>query len=128
MEKFKKYFEFSGTISGTNYFLRNLFSTIVAFFGGYSLGWGMASGEMGVMTLAMLVLVPVIWFNIATIYKRANALFTEDATLWTVGVLVLQVINQFFKGQPIGGLITLGLLIVGLIFIFKNSSIENHEG
>ena len=128
MEKFKKYFEFSGTISGTNYFLRNLFSTIVAFFGGYALGWGLSSGEMGVMTLGMLVLVPVIWFNIATIYKRANALFTEDATLWTVGVLVLQVINQFFKGQPIGGLITLGLLIVGLIFIFKNSSIENHEG
>lgn len=128
MEKLKKYFEFSGTISGTNYFLRNLFSTIVAFFGGYALGWGLASGEMGVMTLGILVLVPVVWFNFATIYKRANALFPEDATLWTVGILILQVIGQFLKGQPVGGLITLGLFIVGLIFIFKNSNIENHEG
>lgn len=128
MEKLKKYFEFSGTISGTNYFLRNLFSTIVAFFGGYALGWGLASGEMGVVTLGLLVLTPIVWFNFATIYKRANALFPEDATLWTVGLIILQVIGQFFKGQPVGGLITLGLFIVGLIFIFKNSSIENHEG
>ena len=128
MEKLKKYFEFSGTISGTNYFLRNLFSTIVAFFGGYALGWGLASSEMGVVTLGLLVLTPIVWFNFATIYKRANALFPEDATLWTVGIIILQVIGQFLKGQPVGGLITLGLFIVGLIFIFKNSSIENHEG
>jgi len=128
MEKIKKYFDFSGTINGTNYLLRNLLSTFVAFFGGYTLGWGLGTNQMGVMTIGLLILVPTLWFNVATIYKRANALFSKDATGWTIGVLALQLVGQFFKGEPMGQLINLGILIIGLIFIFKNSNIENHEG
>ncbi len=40
IEELRKYFEFSGTISGTQYFLRNLVSSIAAFTAGGVIGVG----------------------------------------------------------------------------------------
>jgi len=128
MDKIKKYFEFSGTISGTNYFLRNLLSSFVAFFAGYMIGYGIGGGQTGLTTLGLLIIAPTLWFSVTTIYKRANALFPENSNVWTVGILVLQILNQSFKGEPLGGILTLAVLIIGIIFIFSNSKIENHEG
>ena len=61
MEKIKKYFEFSGTISGLNYFLRNLIAIIGSFIGGYSVGYGLASQEMGLVALGFLIIAPTFW-------------------------------------------------------------------
>ena len=58
--KMKKYFEFSGTINGLNYFLRNLLATVVAMFGGFTLGFGLGSNQMGVMSLGLLIIVPAV--------------------------------------------------------------------
>ncbi len=128
MDKIKKYFDFSGTISGTNYFLRNLISTFIAFFAGFMVGYGIGGGQTGLTTLGLLIIAPTLWFSVATIYKRANALFPENATAWTIGIIVLQILSQSFKGEPFGGILTLATLIIGIIFIFSNSKLENHEG
>jgi len=127
MEKLKKYFEFSGTINGLNYFLRNLLSSFLAFIGGYMVGYGLASTEMGIATLGFLILAPTIWFSTSTIYKRAKALFAESAAMITIGILVAQLLVQFTQ-DSFGPIINLGLIIFGLVMIFKNSKIENHEG
>ena len=127
MEKVKKYFEFSGTINGLNYFLRNLLSSFLAFFGGYMVGYGLGSSQMGLATLGFILLAPTIWFSIATIYKRTLALFPESATALTIGMLIAQVMVQFTQ-DSVGPVINLGLIIFGLILIFKNSNIQNHEG
>ena len=95
-----KYFQFTGTINGTTYFLRNMISTLLSYIGGYSVGW----------------------FNVCTIFKRSNALFPSKATIITVGMVLFQVlgqVNEIFSIFP---------LVMGLILLFKNSNIENHEG
>ena len=128
MNKFKKYFEFSGTINGTNYFLRNMLAYVLAAFFGFMTGFGAGSGNTGLTTVGLLFLVPILWFSFTTIYKRMRALFPGDATGYTIGLVILQVIGQFFNSSPTGALFTLILLIFGLVLIFKNSNIENHQG
>lgn len=127
MEKIKKYFEFSGTISGLTYFLRNLLGAVLGFAGGYSIGYGMAASEMGLIMLGLVILAPAMWFGATTIYKRANALFPKDAATITFGVIGAQVVMNFTQ-DSIGPLLNLALLIFGLIMIFKNSGIPSHEG
>ena len=122
MNNFKKYFEFNGTISGTNYFLRNLLSVFIAVMGGFSLGWGIGSGNMFFTLLGLIVLAPTLWFNICTIYKRSNALFPEYATVITVGMVLLQLLDS------ISPIFTLLGFAIGLTLIFKNSTIEDHNG
>lgn len=129
MEKLKKYFEFSGTINGLNYFLRNLISTIVGFFGGFSVGYGIASSSMGLVTLGFMVAAPTVWFAATTMWKRMNALYGERATLYTVLLFGAQIFSQFLdESSPISSIMTLCFFVIGLILIFSNSDIENHEG
>ena len=128
MNKFKKYFEFSGTINGTNYFLRNMLAYVLAACFGFMTGFGAGSGNTGLTTVGLLFLVPILWFSFTTIYKRMNALFPDDATGYTIGLVILQVLGQFLNSSPTGALFTLILLIFGLVLIFKNSNIQTHEG
>ena len=128
MENFKKYFEFSGTISGLNYFLRQLLTSLIAFVGGFTLGYGIGSDSLGLITLGMVILSPAVWMSFATIYKRCDALFPGQAAAYTSGIVILQILNQFVGGTAFGGLITIVLLVVGLYLIFKNSNIEEHNG
>jgi uncharacterized membrane protein YhaH (DUF805 family) len=128
MNKFKKYFEFSGTINGTNYFLRNMLAYVLAACFGFMTGFGAGSGNTGLTTVGLLFLVPILWFSFTTIYKRMNGLFPGDATGYTIGLVILQVLGQFLNSSPTGALFTLILLIFGLVLIFKNSNIQTHEG
>jgi hypothetical protein len=120
VEKVKKYFEFSGTISGLNYFLRQLLA--------FALGYGVASDNLGILTLGLVLLVPAVWMSMVTIYKRCEALFPGQAAMYTTSILVLQVLGQFVGGTAMGGIVSLVLLIVGLYLIFKNSDITEHNG
>lgn len=122
MENIKKYFEFIGTISGTNYFLRNLLAVFVAFIGGFSLGWGLGSETMFFTILGLIVLAPALWFNICTVYKRASALFPEYAALITGTLVLLQLLDS------ISVVFSVIAFIIGLTLIFKNSDIEEHNG
>jgi uncharacterized membrane protein YhaH (DUF805 family) len=128
MEKLKKYFEFSGTISGLNYLLRILLTSVIAYLGGFTVGYGVGTDNMGLMTLGLVLLAPTFWFNFTTIYKRCNALFGEQATVYTISIIALQVLNQFFEKETIGNVGNLGLLIIGCVLIFTNSKIESHNG
>ena len=117
-----KYFQFSGTISGTNYFLRNMLATFIAFGGGWLIGYGIGSETNFMLMIGLLVLVPAFWFNICTIFKRSNALFPEQAVWITIGMIAFQVlgeVNQIFSIFP---------FVMGLILLFKNSTIEKHNG
>ena len=128
MEKIKKYFDFSGTISGLNYFLRILLTSVIAYLGGFTIGYGMGTSNMGLITLGLVILAPTFWFNYTTIYKRCNALFGEQAAVYTISLITLQVLNQFVEKETIGKVGSLVLLIIGCILIFKNSKIESHNG
>ena len=122
LKKMNKYFTFSGTINGTNYFLRNLLSTLGAFAGGFSIGWGLGTGSMFILLLGILIMTPSIWFNACTIYKRSNALFPQYAVLITVSMFLVQVFAELIP------LFTIVGMVMGLTLLFKNSNIENHEG
>ena len=122
MENLKKYFEFSGTISGTNYFLRNLLAVFIAFIGGFSLGWGLGSESTFFTILGLIILVPALWFNICTIYKRSKALFPEYATVITISMVLLQLLDS------VSPIFTLVGIVIGLTLIFKNSDVEEHNG
>ena len=122
MNNIKKYFDFSGTINGTNYVLRNLLATFVAFIGGFSIGFGIG-GEMQFLTLiGIAFIVPALWFNACTIYKRSLALFPEYAVWITVSMFLMQILDTFNSAFGVIALIT------GLLLVFKNSDIEEHNG
>lgn len=130
MENLKKYFEFGGTISGVNYFLRQLLASVVAFFGGFTLGYGIGTDSIGLITLGMMILSPAVWMSFATIYKRCEALFPGLAASYTLGIVILQVLNQFIDktNSIVSALSSIILLGIGLYLIFKNSNIEEHNG
>jgi hypothetical protein len=125
----KKYFEFSGTINGLNYFLRNIVLAILGFGVGYGIGYSFAMGDTGLMMVFVALFAPLMWLQASTIYKRMSALFPKDAVMYTGGLITLQLIQQAMgEDNPFRALLTLVLLVIGLVLIFKNSGIENHEG
>ena len=128
MEKVKKYFQFSGTINGLNYFLRNMLSYVVAFTGGYMVGDGILNKNTGLTSVGFLIIAPAIAFGFATLYKRMLALFDDDATSYTIGIILIQIISQFMEAGPFKTLAGLFMLIFSCILIFQNSKIENHNG
>lgn len=124
----KKYFEFSGTINGLNYFLRNTLSYFLAFTMGYGIGYGLESGNTGLTALSVILVAPVIVFSFATIWKRMNALWPNNATNYTGIMVISQIVLQFLQPGLFQSFLTLGLFILGLILIFKDSNIEVHNG
>jgi uncharacterized membrane protein len=134
MNKHKKVFQFSGTINGTNYFLRQLLATVLAFIGGFSIGIGIAGMEyttaMSILLFLGIVLAAAgIWISLATMYKRFEALHPKQSGVYTVSLFSLQTVSTMFgKGETIGIFVKLVLGFIGLYLIFANSNIENHEG
>lgn len=124
----KKLFNFSGTINGTNYFLRNFMFGILGFFGGYSVGYGITSGNGGMATIGFILAAVAILGNVSTIYKRVKALFPDNDVVITAGLVGVQVFSGVLGNNPITGFIKLVLFVFGIYLIFANSKIENHEG
>ena len=129
MIKHKKYFQFSGTINGTNYFLRQLLATIVAFGGGFGIGFGIGQENPPLLILGIILASGGIWISLASMYKRFEALHPKQAGVYTVSLFSLQTVSTMFsEGDTIGLVIKLVLVFIGLYLIFANSNIENHEG
>lgn len=124
----KKYFHFSGTINGLNYFLRNILSYLAAFIGGYMVGDGLLNKNTGLTSVGFLIIAPAVAFGFATLYKRMLALFDDDATSYTIGIILIQITSQFMEDGPFKTLAGLFMLIFSCILIFQNSKIENHNG
>lgn len=127
MQDLKKYFDFSGTISGSTYLLRNIIASVAAFLGGVLIGYGLVQST-GIIMLGLLVLAPAFWLSITNIYKRFNALYPRNANEYTAGLIFLQILSGFGKDQLWGTLISLVLIVIACILIFRNSNIDNHEG
>lgn len=125
----KKYFEFSGTINGLNYFLRNIVLGILGFGVGFGIGYSFGMNNTGLVMVFVALFAPLMWLQVSTIYKRMSALFPKDASMYTGGLITLQLVQQAMgEDNPFRVLLTLVLLVIAGILIFKKSGIENHEG
>ena len=120
---------FKDTINGTTYFLRNLLASAIAFLGGFSLGWGIANQNYGLVSLGAVVVAIALAFQYSSLFKRMKSLFPENTVVLTVVVALLQLLAQMVKPYEYLNIsVTISLVIIAFILIFKNSGIEKHEG
>lgn len=178
----KKYFQFSGTINGTTYLLRTLFTVIlsiplivVAIAFAAIVGFELLDSagidisniqETGTFDQAeleekmeerfkdnpeelvtlfknaftpfwivgfILTIIPVIWFGIATYYKRVSALFYENRLNVFFGLLVFEIAADFIVikfDNWLDPVFMIGTLLIFLFMLIKDSGIqpEDHEG
>ena len=154
-EKFGKYFQFKNTINGTDYFLRGLamllFLIPMAILIGVGIGIISAGGNAvlaGILILlGGLLTIPMIWFSLATTYKRINAFFPNKATLLTVLTFLFSFIveglnpnsganfdleNPAPMVSPLDSPFYIVCLLVSLVWsfylLFANSKVEKHIG
>ena len=151
-EKFGKYFQFKNTTNGTDYLLRGL-ATILFFIPiAIFLGIGVALIESNLIIAGLLILlgslflIPMIWFSLATTYKRINAFFPGKAG-WLVAVTFIysfilegfnpnngmEQLNESAGTLPNGDYITYLVLIIpslvwSLYLLFGNSKVKKHIG
>ena len=151
-KKFGKYFEFKNTTNGTDYFLRGLATVLFIIPIGILVGIGIAILNSQpviaalLIGLASLILVPMIWFSLATSYKRINAFFPGKAG-WLVAVTFIYsfILEAFNPTQsmnlldepagtlPNGDYITYLVLFIpslvwSLYLLFGNSKVKKHIG
>ena len=166
----KKFFQFNGTINGTTYFLRLLFSIVLsipaliivfAFFGIFAVEYAeidlqnpesfdqqafeqkiqdnpeefmenLKSSFTPFWVISILIsLIPVIWFGLASYYKRVSALFFDNRLNVFIGLIVSEItadIISFNFDNWIGNVFMVATLLVLLFMLFKSSGIEEHEG
>jgi H+/gluconate symporter-like permease len=168
----KKYFQFNGTINGTTYFLRSLFSIVLsiptliivfAFLGMFAIEYAeidmqnpesfdqqafeqkiqdnpeefmetLKSSFTPFWIISILIsLVPVMWFGLATYYKRVSALFYENRLNVFFGLLIFEItadIIVFKFDNWLNTVFLIGSILVFLFMLIKDSGIqqEDHEG
>ena len=166
----KKFFQFSGTINGTTYFLRMLFSIVLsipaiiiifAFFGLFAIEYAeidmqnpegfdqqafeekiennpdefletLKSSFTPFWIISIIIsLIPVIWFGLASYYKRVSALFYDNRLNIFIGLLAFEILADIMVikfDNWIGNVFMAAQIIVLLFMLFKNSGIEEHEG
>ena len=148
-EKFGKYFQFKNTINGMDYFLRGLATLLFAIPMGILMGVGFVVMTSNVVVGSLLILlgclfiIPMIWFSLATTYKRINAFFPKQATLLTILTFLWSGIGEVFNPNsgvqpgdsfvnPANSPIYLVIIFVGLIWslylLFGNSKVKKHIG
>ena len=151
--KFGKYFQFKNTINGTDYFLRGLAMLLFVIPIGILVGIGVALLKTNVVLAGALVaigalgVIPMMWFSLATTYKRINAFFPNKATLLTVLTFLFSFVleglnpnsgaNMDFENpapyvspldSPIYLVLLLGSLVWSLYLLFGNSKVKKHIG
>lgn len=151
-EKFGKYFQFKNTINGKDYFLRGL--SLILFFIpiGIFVGIGVAlistnPALAGLLVgLGGLLLIPTMWFSLATTYKRINSFFPNKAGWLVAATFVYSMILEGFNPNngmaqlnesaptlPNGDYITYIVLFIpsliwSLYLLFGNSKVKKHIG
>ena len=105
-ERFGYYFEFKNTINGTDYFLRGLANILFIIPMAIFIGIGVALLETSVVVAGLLCLlgglffIPLMWFSLATTYKRINAFFPGKAGWLTALTFILSIIVEALN--PVG--------------------------
>ncbi len=151
-EKFGKYFQFKNTTNGTDYFLRGLAIILFIIPIGILIGIGVALLKTNVVLAGALVaigalgIIPMMWFSLATAYKRINAFFPGKAG-WLVAVTYIYSfilegfnpnngiaqLNESAGTLPNGDYITYLVLVLpylgwSLYLLFGNSKVKKHIG
>ncbi len=153
--KFGKYFQFKNTINGTDYFLRGLAMLLFIIPIGILIGVGVGIISAGgnavlagiLVLLGALLTIPMLWFSLATTYKRINAFFPNKATLLTVLTFLFSFVLEGFNPNsganfdlenptpmvsPLDSPIYIVLLLVSLVWsfylLFGNSKVKKHIG
>ena len=148
-EKFGKYFQFKNTIDGMTYFLRGLATILFAIPIGVFMGIGIVAMASNVVIgslfvlLGCLFIIPMIWFSLATTYKRINSFFPKQATLLTILTFLWSGIGEVFNPNsgaqhgdtfvnPANSPMYLVIIIIGftwsLYLLFGNSKVKKHIG
>ena len=105
-ERFGYYFEFKNTINGTDYFMRGLAGVLFIIPMAIFIGIGLALLETipvlagFLFLLGSLFFIPLIWFSLATTYKRINAFFPGKAGWLTPLTFILSIIVEALN--PVG--------------------------
>ena len=151
--KFGKYFQFKNTINGTDYFLRGLATILFLIPIGIFVGVGVALITTNAVLAGLLVgigallLIPMLWFSIATSYKRINSFFPSNAGWLTALTFLFSFVveglnpnsgaNMDFKNpapyvNPFDNPIYIVLLLVSIVWsfylLFGNSKVKKHIG
>ena len=126
MNAIKKYFQFSGTISGTTFLLRNILNFILSFCTVVLIAYSVSISSIPFMLFGLVSLVIVIWFSLSTLFKRINALYTFDSALYTAGFFSLECVNAAMEYSIIKMITSFVLLVGWLFLIIKDSDIETH--
>jgi hypothetical protein len=81
-------------------------------------------------SVILLVFTGIIARGVSSYYGYSNFEFLDSLVpvLGTIGLILIQLIGSFIVDETFGSLVKLVSLVIGLILIFKNSNIENHEG
>jgi len=116
----KKYLDFSGRIRGSTYFFRALLANILAFVGGYLCGWGWYM-SFATLIFGAVMLFFVLWYNLATVYKRANAIDPKNVRIWTGATATMSAILIFDDGSPFFTIVNILGIILHIYFIFQNA-------
>ena len=132
--KFGKYFQFKNTTNGTDYFLRGLALILFIIPIGIFVGIGIAllpsnPAIAGLLVgLGALILIPMIWFSLATTYKRINAFFPNNAGWLLAATFVYSFILEAFNPQNALNVLAIPSLIWSLYLLFGNSKVKKHIG
>ena len=79
----------------------------------------------------IISLIPVIWFGLASYYKRVSALFYDKRLNVFIGLLAFEILADIMVikfDNWIGNVFMAAQIIVLLFMLFKNSGMEEHEG
>ncbi len=176
----KKFFEFRGTINGSSFILRLLFTIVLSFpflilciawgstlifnyvdidFGSagsmsitesnevgekagekiaqeiYEIGpskWFSQNLSFGWIASLIFSLVPLIWFGLATYYKRVSALFYSNRVkaffLFILAETILDMISLNSNNSFVYWICTIIGFVIFFYFVLKNSPIGEHDG
>jgi hypothetical protein len=124
----KKYFQLSGTISGSVFLGRYFLSSILAYLMGFGLGYYMKLEDYGLVVVFAILMSLAIYFNLVSIFKRVKALFPNHLMEIMIFAVIGNLTAAFVQQPSIVAIVNLAFLILNLTLIFKNSDVEKHEG
>ena len=142
-KKYGKYFTFSGTTNGTDYFIRGLVGgllfvipfAILLGVGTFLSTSGSPIAGLVLILLSLGLLVPYMWFALATSWKRINAFWPNHTTKILIAVFAASFLTQpldpqygFNESYLLWALVLLPQLIFSFYILFANSNVKKHIG
>lgn len=142
-QKYGKYFKFEGTTNGTDYFIRGLVGgllfiipfAILLGVGTFLSTTGSPIAGIILILLSLGLLVPYLWFALATSWKRINAFWPNYATKILIAVFAASFLTQPLDPQfglnesyLLWALVLLPQVVFSFYILFANSKVKKHIG